>query len=63
MQRFTNWRKSSRSVDQGNCVEVAVTPESVGVRDAKDRAAGHFTVARQDWQTFVAQIKSGRFNA
>lgn len=62
MQRFTNWKKSSRSADQGNCVEVAVTPEAVGVRDTKDRAAGHVTVTRTNWQRFVSQIKEGHFD-
>lgn len=31
-----NWRKSSYSSDQGgNCVEVAVTPRRIAVRDSK----------------------------
>lgn len=61
-QRFTHWKKSSRSADTGNCVEVAVTTEATGVRDTKDRAAGHFTVAPRQWQSFLNQIKNGRFD-
>lgn len=31
-----NWRKSSYSSDQGgNCVEVAMTPSHIAVRDSK----------------------------
>ncbi|MEV6813318.1 DUF397 domain-containing protein [Micromonospora sp. NPDC051296] len=30
------WRKSSHSGDEGACVEVAVVPGTVAVRDSKD---------------------------
>ncbi|WP_309148818.1 DUF397 domain-containing protein [Saccharopolyspora gregorii] len=56
------WRKSSRSNSGGNCVEVAVTPSTVGVRDTKNRAAGHFTASYEQWSTFVAAIKSGHYD-
>ncbi|MBP2339563.1 hypothetical protein JOF41_005741 [Saccharothrix coeruleofusca] len=32
----TTWRKSSRSQNQGECVECAVTTTRVGVRDSKN---------------------------
>ncbi|WP_308423985.1 DUF397 domain-containing protein [Saccharopolyspora thermophila] len=45
----------------GQCVEVAVTPEAIGVRDSKNRAAGHLTVTGAQWSTFLRGIRTGRF--
>lgn len=39
------WRKSSYSSgDPDNCVEIAVTPSVVGIRDTKDRDGGRLTL-------------------
>ena len=39
------WRKSSFSTDQANCVEVSYpTTLTVGIRDSKNPAGGHLTV-------------------
>ena len=48
------WRKSSYS-GGGNtqCVEVAPRDASVGVRDTKNRSAGHLTVPRAAWRAFT----------
>ncbi|MQA24794.1 MAG: DUF397 domain-containing protein [Micromonosporaceae bacterium] len=56
------WRKSTRSQQSGACVELAVTPAVVGVRDSKDRAAGHLEFARTEWETFLAEAKAGEFD-
>jgi len=58
----TVWRKSTRSGGQGNCVEVAETPATVGVRDSKDRSGPVLVFARPDWQAFVDDVKAGRFD-
>ncbi len=54
------WHKSTRS-QRYNCVEVAVTSELAAVRDSKDRAGGHFAVSRPQWQTFLSDLRSGRY--
>lgn len=55
------WRKSSYSSGgtSGECVELASLGGSVGVRDSKDLAAGHLSIAREDLASLVGRIKAG----
>ena len=53
------WFKSTRTVEHNQCVEVAMTPDAVGVRDTKDRPHGHFTVTAAQWSAFVDRVKDG----
>ncbi|EEP72052.1 DUF397 domain-containing protein [Micromonospora sp. KC207] len=61
------WRTSSRSNDQGLCVEVAAnlagTANVVAVRDSKDQAGPVLTVSPPGWTAFVGAIRGGRFGA
>ncbi|MGA8113891.1 MAG: DUF397 domain-containing protein [Actinocatenispora sp.] len=53
------WRKSGRSNNNGNCVEVAVGAAVVGVRDSKDPAGGVLAVGAAGWRRFLDDIRSG----
>jgi uncharacterized protein DUF397 len=63
MARITDWRTSTRTQGQGQCVEVGFGADCVGVRDTKNRAAGQITVAVQRWQEFLQGLKHGCFDS
>jgi hypothetical protein len=49
------WFKSSYSGSSGdNCVEVALRPETVLVRDSKDIQKPALAVSREAWSDFTA---------
>ncbi len=50
------WRKSSRSGNQGQCVEVATADSTWYVRDSKNPDAGHLTVSPTAWHAFLDTI-------
>jgi hypothetical protein len=54
-----DWRKSSFSFSNGQCVEVGQDAAAVGVRDSKDCEAGPvLTFPAGVWAAFTGQLKA-----
>ncbi|MGH3935261.1 MAG: DUF397 domain-containing protein [Pseudonocardiaceae bacterium] len=50
------WRTSSYSPNGGACVEVAPGPQSVLVRDSKNRTGPALTVPPAAWHAFLTTV-------
>lgn len=51
------WFKSSYSGSGGgNCVEVAIRPAAVHIRDSKTPQGGRLSVSPEAWAAFIAHI-------
>ncbi|HZN20814.1 MAG TPA: DUF397 domain-containing protein [Micromonosporaceae bacterium] len=53
------WRKSSRSGAEGDCVEVAVVGDRVAVRDSRAPLGPVLVVSRAEWARFMVEVRSG----
>lgn len=59
----TQWRKASRSSATGdNCVEVAGSPDVVGVRDSKNPSGPVIELTPQQWRNLTAGIRRSEFD-
>jgi hypothetical protein len=63
------WRKSTRSTQNGSCVEVTTVSSGnagdrgvVAVRDSKDPHGPVLALTRGDWRAFTSWVKVGRGN-
>ncbi|MFG1890423.1 DUF397 domain-containing protein [Micromonospora sp. NPDC049051] len=56
------WKKSTRSSGNGQCVEVANLADAVALRDSKDPTGPALLFCRDDWTSFLAGAKYGHFN-
>ena len=58
------WFKSTRSGNNGACVEVArLSDEVIGVRDSKAKGKGPIlTFTRTEWDAFIGGAKDGEFD-
>lgn len=58
------WRKSTRSVANGQCIETATLPDGrLAVRDSVDKTGPTATFTPSEWSTFVKRIKNGDYEA
>jgi hypothetical protein len=57
------WRKSSLSgANEGDCVEIAATPERlVAARDSKNPSGPVLCFDQTEWRSFCNGIKSGSY--
>jgi hypothetical protein len=53
---YTDWRKSTQSNGEGQCVETASGAGTVAVRDTADRDGGTLTFSAAAWQRFTASL-------
>lgn len=50
-----SWRKSSYSSSgDGDCIEIAACPDTIHVRDSKDKQGPQLTFSPTAWADFVA---------
>lgn len=58
-----NWKKSSSSYANGNCVQVAGLSDSViRIRNSRDVNGPVLTFTAAEWDAFLAGVRNGEFD-
>lgn len=61
LERF-NWRKSARSINAGNCTEVASSAGAVAVRDSQDPHSLVLLYPADTWRSFLNAARTGHYD-
>ncbi|RKS79818.1 uncharacterized protein DUF397 [Actinomadura pelletieri DSM 43383] len=59
---MTTWRRSIRSEDHGNCVELAALPDTIAIRDSKAPDTGHLNLTPDAFAALLTQVKHGKLD-
>ncbi|SHF68968.1 DUF397 domain-containing protein [Streptoalloteichus hindustanus] len=60
---INTWRTSSRSANHGGqCVEIGGGPDTVAIRDSKNRTGGQLTPAVPAFSAFIAAAQRGELD-
>jgi hypothetical protein len=60
---IVGWRTSTRSIGNGQCVQIARRPDGrLAVRDSKDSSGPVLSFPPTTWRAFVNGVKAGRFD-
>jgi hypothetical protein len=57
-----NWRKSTRSGSNGQCVEARRMGETIQVRDSKNTSGPVLSFTLNEWSAFTAGVKQNEFD-
>ncbi len=55
------WFKSTKSANNGQCVEVAFVDGQVAVRDSKNPSGPALVFSVAEWSAFVGGVAAGEF--
>jgi Domain of unknown function (DUF397) len=56
------WRKATRSIGNGDCVEIAPVSGTIAVRDSKDPAGPVLRYSADAWKAFLSEAGQGDFD-
>jgi Domain of unknown function (DUF397) len=56
------WRKAQRSVNNGQCVELARSGSMIAVRDSKNPVGPILMYTQAEWDAFLHGAKNGEFD-
>jgi hypothetical protein len=58
-----NWKTSSYSSGNGQCVETAKLPDGgMAVRDTKNRDGASLRFTKDEWRAFISGVKNNEFD-
>jgi Domain of unknown function (DUF397) len=59
-----NWRKSMRSIGNGQCAEAArLTDGLIAMRDSMDKSGPMLLFTQNEWRAFLKEIKDSAFGS